>query len=89
MKTKPWESSVPKIPKVKNRKRFFRRWEQINDPATYTYWVTVGFKWLTPKEETFYSMLDGNRLEEIVDTDTLNYAKMHFPLDSAKWIMHE
>lgn len=89
MKTKPWESKVPQIPKVKNRKRFFRLWEKINDPATYTYWAVVGYKWLTPKEVTFYNLLNDCRLEEVIDADFLNYAKMHIPLDSAEWLMHK
>ena len=65
------------------------RWEKIKDPTTYTYWTIVGYKWLTPKEETFYSMLDDCKLEEIIDVDILNYAKSSFPLDSAEWLMHK
>lgn len=89
MKSKPWESSIPQIPKVKNRKRYFIRWEKISDPATYTYWVVYGHKWLTPKEVTFYSLLNDCRLEEVIDADLLNYAKMNIPLDSAEWLMHK
>jgi hypothetical protein len=89
MKTKPWEPKVPQISKVKNRKRFFRRWEKINDPTTYTYWTVVGYKWLTPREITFYSMLNDYRLEELSESDLLNYAKEHYPLDSAEWLMHK
>ena len=89
MKTKPWESKVPQIPKVKNRKRLFMRWEKIKDPAKFTHWVPSGYKWLTPKEETFYSMLDGYKLEQVIDVDFLNYAKTTFPLDSAEWLMHK
>lgn len=89
MKTKPWESKVPQISKVKHRKRLFRRWEKIINPATYTHWTVVGHKWLTPKEITFYSLLDDCKLEEIIDADFLNYAKMNIPLDSAEWLMHK
>lgn len=89
MKTKPWESSVPQIPKAKNRKRLFRRWVKIKDTKTYIHWDVVGHKWLTPREITFYSLLDNCRLEEISESDLLNYAKEHFPLDSAEWLMHK
>jgi hypothetical protein len=88
MKSKPWESSIPQIPKVKNRKRYFRRWRKINIPATSTHWTVVEYKWLTTKEITFYSLLD-DLLEEIIDADFLNYAKMNIPLDSAEWLMHK
>jgi len=89
MKTKPWESSVPQLRKVQHRKKLFRRWKIINDTRTYTHWTVVGLKWLTPKEVTFYALLDGVKLEEVIDADTLNYAKGYIPLDSAEWTMHK
>lgn len=89
MKTKPWESKVPQIPTLKYRKKLFMLWKKILNKQTYTHWTVVGYKWLTPKEITYYSMLADYRLEEVLSKELINEGKMIFPLDSTEWLMHK
>lgn len=89
MKTKPWENRIPQIAKVKNRKRLFRRWKNNPDEYFESYWTLVGFKWLTPKEITFYNLIDDCLLEEITQPEHLNEAVIVIPVDSAEWLLHK
>ena len=76
MKHKPWEATIPKPPKNKDRKRCYTIWTKVGLSKSFI----AGGKvvWLTDKQLTFYRIKYPNKIfEEILDTDIKEYYKQY------------
>jgi uncharacterized protein (DUF2126 family) len=70
---KPWEASVPKTPRKRDRKRCYTVWEISK------YWRTGGkVVWLTDRQLTFARIKYPNKeFDEVLERDTLEECKKY------------
>ena len=70
---KPWEASVPKTPRKRDRKRCYTVWEISK------YWRTGGkVVWLTDAQLTFARIKYPNKeFDEVLERDTLEECKKY------------
>ena len=70
---KPWEASVPKTPRRRDRKRCYTVWEVSK------YWRTGGkVVWLTDAQLTFARIKYPNKeFDEVLERDTLEECKKY------------
>jgi uncharacterized protein (DUF2126 family) len=70
---KPWEASVPKTPRKRDRKRCYTVWEISK------YWRTGGkVVWLTDRQLTFARIkYPRKEFDEVLERDTLEECKKY------------
>lgn len=74
MKSKPWETQIPKTPKNKDLKRCYTMWT----PLFGRFRAGGSVVWLTDKQLTFYKMKYPKKMfDEVVDKDTKELYKKY------------
>jgi hypothetical protein len=78
---KPWEASIPKQPKKRDRKRCYTIWTKYNHkyPTTGKGWRAGGkVVWLTDTQLTFAKIKYPNKeFEEVLERDRLEELKKY------------
>lgn len=77
---KTWEAKMPKVPKIKDRKRCFVVWrDTCKHPSKSRYLQQGGsVVWLTNKQITFHTLKDPTMiLDEVTEKDTVEEFKKY------------